>query len=267
MKALPKKLGIVAGGGLLPAKLLAFCDANGIETFVVGFDGHVDPELLQGRDHMLTRIGAAGSILKTLQERECDDLVLIGSVKRPKLSELRPDLRTAAFFAKLGLRAIGDDGLLKALRAELEKEGFRIHGIHEILDGLLMTKGVLGKCHPTEDQYEDIRIGLAGSRKLGAEDIGQCVVALNEEIIGTEDAEGTNSLIRRAAQPGAILVKSSKPQQDRKLDMPTIGSDTVRLCASLGYAGIAAEYDGVLLADRDVMVTLADELGLFIVGV
>ncbi len=267
MTALPKRLGVVAGGGMLPAKLLAFCDAKSIETFVVGFDGHVDPALLNGRDHMLTRIGAAGSIFKTLHAKGCDDLVLIGSVKRPKLSELRPDLRTATFFARIGLRAIGDDGLLKALRTELEGDGFTLHGIHELMDDLLMPKGVLGKCHPTEEQYEDIRIGLAGSRKIGEEDIGQCVVALDEEIIGTEDEEGTNALIRRAAQPGAILVKSSKPQQDRKLDMPTIGSDTVRLCASLGYAGIAAEYDGVLLADRDVMVPLADELGLFIVGV
>lgn len=267
MAALPERLGVVAGGGLLPAKLLAFCDSHGIETFVVGFDGHVDPALFHGRDHMLTRIGAAGTIFQTLHEKGFEDLVLIGSVRRPKLSELRPDLRTARFFARLGLRAIGDDGLLKALRAELEGDGFTLYGIHELMTGLLMPKGVLGKCHPTEGQYEDIRVGLAASRRLGEEDIGQCVVTLDEEVLGTEDEEGTDALIRRAARKGAILVKSSKPQQDRKLDLPTLGSETVRLCAGLGYAGIAAEYDGILLADREVMVPLADELGLFIVGV
>lgn len=267
MSALPQKLGIVAGGGTLPQTLLRFCDANNIQTFVVGFDGHVDVSVLQGREHMLTRLGAAGQIIRVLKDRHCNDLVMIGSVKRPKLSEMRPDLRTVSFFAKLGLRALGDDGLLKAVRAELEDEGFTIHGIQDIVPDLMMPKGVLGRVIPSDDQYEDIRVGMAGSRKIGAEDIGQSVVALNGDVIGTEDDDGTNALIKRAATKGATLVKSSKPQQDRKLDMPALGSDTVRLCASLGYAGIAAEYGGVLLADRDVMIALADELGLFVVGV
>jgi DUF1009 family protein len=267
MSALPTRLGIVAGGGALPKKLLTFCDSKNIETFIVGFEGHVDPSILDGRDHMLTRLGAAGQIIRVLKDKQYTHLVMIGSVKRPKLSEMRPDFRTVTFFAKLGLRALGDDGLLKAVRSELEDEGFTIHGIQDIVPDLMMPKGVLGRVEPTDDQYEDIRIGMAGSRKLGAEDIGQSVVAFEGDVIGTEDEDGTNALIRRSAMQGAILVKSSKPQQDRKLDMPTLGSDTVRLCASLGYAGIAAEYGGVLLAEREEMIALADELGLFVVGV
>jgi DUF1009 family protein len=267
MSAAIKKLGVVAGGGTLPRTLLDYCDQNGVDSFVVGFEGHVEPETVKGRDHILMRIGAAGSIISTLRERGYEDLVLIGSVRRPKFFEMRPDLRTVAFFAKLGFRALGDDGLLKAVRAELEDEGFTIHGIHEIVPGLLMPKGAITKAAPTDAQWEDIRVGLAASRDIGEKDIGQSVVVLDEDILGTEDEEGTNALIKRAAVKGAILVKSSKPQQDRKLDMPALGPETVRLCASLGYAGIAAEYDGVLLSDRAEMVKLADEHGLFVVGV
>lgn len=267
MQSLPEKIGVVAGGGLLPQKLLAFCEAKGIATFTVGFDGQTDAETLHGREHVLTRIGAAGQIIAMLRERGCRDLVIIGSVKRPKLADMRPDMRTISFFAKLGLRAIGDDGLLKALRAALEEEGFAIHGIHEIMDGLLMPSGLVTRHAPDDAQRADIEIGLRASRRIGEADIGQSVVVLNGDVIGTEDDNGTNALIRRAAKPGAILVKSSKPQQDRKLDMPTLGSATVRLCAELGYAGIAAEANGVLLADREIMVPLADDLGLFMVGV
>lgn len=263
----PARLGIVAGGGILPRRLADYCEQNKIEIYIVGFEGHVDPAVVSNRPHILTRLGAAGQIISILRDRGISDLVLIGSVTRPKVAEMRPDLRTLAFFAKLGLRALGDDGLLKAVRAELEKEGFNIHGIDEIIPDLMMPQGVLGKTQPMDDQYEDIRVGMAASRKIGQEDIGQSVVVLDGEVIGEESDDGTNALIRRAARAGAILVKSSKPQQDRKLDMPTLGSDTVRLCASLGYAGIAAEYGGVLLADRGEMVALADELGLFVVGV
>ena len=267
MSALPQKLGVIAGGGLLPRKLLDYCDSQKIDSFVVGFDGHVDPVTVRGRNHVLMRVGAAGAIIATLQAHGYKDLVLIGAVKRPKLTEMRPDLRTIAFYAKIGARALGDDSFLKAIRAELEKEGFTIHGIHEIVPGLMMPQGVITKVEPTEAQWEDIRIGLAESRDIGEKDIGQSVVVLNEDVLGTEDDNGTSALIKRAAAKGAILVKSSKPQQDRKLDMPTIGSETVKLCAELGYAGIAAEYDGVLLADREEMIAAADAAGLFVVGV
>jgi DUF1009 family protein len=267
MSKLPAKLGVVAGGGRLPQKLLEFCDSKNIETFVVGFQNHTDPALLTNRPHEITRLGAAGSIITILRDRGFQDLVLIGSVKRPKLSELRPDLRTATFFARLGLRALGDDGLLKAIRTELEEEGFVIHGIHELMDGLFMPMRVLSVSAPTQEQYETISIGLKASKKIGEEDIGQSVVVHNGEVVAVEDDNGTDNLIRRAARPGAILVKSHKPQQDRKLDMPTIGPETARLCASLGYAGIAAEAGDVLVVDREEMVSLANDAGLFIVGV
>ena len=267
MSALPQKLGIIAGSGILPQKLVTYCDSKGIDSFVVGFENHVDPVTISGRNHTIMRLGSAGTIIPLLQERGYKDLVLIGAVKRPKLTDMRPDFRTVKFFAKLGMRAMGDDGFLKAIRSELEDEGFTIHGIQDIVPNLFIEKGVLGSIEPDDDQWEDIRVGLTGSRKIGEADIGQCVVALNGDIIGTEDDHGTNALIKRAAAKGAILVKSSKPQQDRKLDMPTIGSDTVKLCASLGYAGIAAEAGGVLVADREEMIAEANRSGLFVVGV
>lgn len=261
--ALPSKLGIVAGGGILPRILRDFCNDSGIACYTVGFDGHADPSI----SDRLMRLGEAGGIIKAFREQDVRDLVLIGSVKRPKFAEMRPDLRTVAFFTKLGFRALGDDGLLKAVRAELEDEGFVIHGIHELMPDLLMPVGVLTKAVPDEAAYETIHTGLMASRDIGKRDIGQSVVVHGHDVLGTEDDSGTDALIKRAGAKGAILVKSSKPQQDRKLDMPTIGSDTVRLCASLGYAGIAAEAQGVLLADREEMIAEADRLGLFVVGV
>lgn len=266
MSTLLSKIGIVAGGGSLPRKLISFCETKNIETYTIAFDGQADLAVLDGKSHKVMRLGEAGKIIKVLRERDIRDLVLIGSVKRPTFTDMRPDLRTAAFFAKLGLRALGDDGLLKAVRAELEEEGFRIHGIHELMPELLMPQGILAGA-PNDMQIEDIKIGLSASRKIGEEDVGQSVVVLNGEVIGTEDESGTNALIRRAARRGAILVKSSKPQQDRKLDMPTIGLETIRLCAELGYAGIAAEGGGVLVADREEMIEAANKAGLFWVGV
>jgi DUF1009 family protein len=211
-----------------------------------------------------------GALWPRSAKQGISDLVLIGDVKRPKFTEMRPDLRTAAFFAKLGLRALGDDGLLKAVRAELEQEGFTIHGIHELMPDLLMPAGVLTKVAPDDVAYESIHEGLMESRVIGKKDIGQSVVVLGDKVIGTEDENGTDALIRRAAQKGAILVKSSKPQQDRKLDMPTIGSETVRLCAAAcGYGGGRYSDAGRRVADppgRGCTMT-ADKPTMAVIGI
>lgn len=267
MTSYPQKLGIVAGGGDLPKQLLSFCDANQIETFVVMFDGHTDADTCVGRDHAAMRLGEAGKIVKLFQDKGYSDLVLIGSIQRPSAWELRPDFYTAKFFAKIGFKAMGDDGLLKAIRYALEDEGFTIHGIHEFIPSLLMPVGAIGRHRPTEQQTQDIAFGYNAAKDLGLRDVGQCVVVYNGAVIGEESAKGTDELIRRCARQGAILVKTCKPQQDRKLDLPTIGRRTVRLCSELGYAGIAAEAGSVLLANGDEVRRLVDDAGLFVVGV
>lgn len=267
MTALPKKLGIVAGGGALPHKLIADCKARGIDVFVIGIEGHVDEPSLKDVPHNILRIGLAGQMMKILKEKGYKDLVIIGSVRRPKLLEMRPDMRTISFFAKLGLKALGDDGLLKAVHKDLERDGFTLHAIQDLMPDILMPRGVLGNIVPTDDQYEDIRLGINACMDIGEADIGQSVVVMGGDVIGTEDSDGTNALIKRSTQTGAILVKCAKPGQDRTLDMPTLGLESVRLCAELGYAGIAAEQGGVLLVDREAMIDAANKANIFLVGV
>lgn len=263
----PHKLGIVAGGGDLPVRLHQFCDARSIPTFTIGFDKHTDAGALEGRDHAMMRLGEAGKMVKLFQEKGCQDLVLIGSIKRPNAWELRPDLYTAKFFARIGFKAMGDDGLLKAIRYALEGEGFTIHGIHEFLPDLLAAKGVMGRHVPTTEQENDVSIGFEAAKALGQRDIGQCVVVHDGKVIAEEGADGTDAMLKRNSVRGAILVKTCKPQQDRKLDMPTIGRRTVRLCAELGYAGIAVEAGATLIANREEAIGIADTSGLFVVGV
>lgn len=272
MVSLPTRLGIIAGGGSLPSKLLGFCDSRNIPVFVVGFEGQTDPAILSGRDHMMTRLGSAGQIIKTLREKGYQDLVLIGSIRRPHLKDLRPDLFTATFFAKLSLRYLGDDNLLKAVHGELAREGFRLHGIHELMQDLLVPEGILGRHRPTRAQETDIAEGYRIARAIGALDIGQSVIIQDGVILGVEGVEGTDELIRRCAtyrqtKTGGILVKTCKPQQDRKIDMPTVGSHTVKLCVDKGLHGMAVEAGAALMVDAGEMIRLADESGLFLTGV
>ncbi len=265
-------LGIVAGGGSLPALLIEECDRQSRPVFIVAFEGQTDVSLYQHRPHFLSRPDKAGVIIKRLRAEGVSDLVLIGSVKRPHLTDLRPDLYTAGFFARLGLRALGDSDLLSAVRHTLEKDGFQIHAVHEFLGDVLMPDGVQGKVRPTSAHEIDIELGMKTARALGMLDVGQSVVVRDGIVLGVEGVEGTDALIERCAAyrangKGGVLVKTCKPQQDRALDLPTIGLKTIKLCADLKLDGIAVSAGEALFADRDASITLADKSSLFITGV
>jgi UDP-2,3-diacylglucosamine hydrolase len=267
-----EKLGLIAGGGSMPQKLLHACEKRNIDVFVVGFEGQTDKSLIEGRQHMWTRLGAGGQIMDTLRNHNIRDLVFIGSIRRPSLSELKPDMRTAKFFARIGLRALGDDGLLQALRRELEEEGFQIHGIQQFADDLLAGEGTVGRHIPAETDWPDIERGMEILTGTGRFDVGQALIMQEGTVLGIEAAEGTDELIRRCHQYGrkgrkSILVKIAKPGQDRDLDLPTIGPETVKLCSRYGVGGIVIHAGSSLLLDPDEVKRLADETKMFVIGV
>ncbi len=269
---LPRRVALIAGGGELPSRFLKACDNQGIETFVVAFKGQTDESILKDRNHIVSRIGAAGTILESLRTHGIYDLVFIGGIRRPSLVEMRPDLRTTAFFIKLGFKALGDDGLLTAMRRELEQEGFRIHGMQTFMHDALTAEGPLGTVKPNKAAWDDILFGANIAHAMGSLDIGQSVIVQEGLVLGVEAIEGTDELIRRCAHykregRKPVLVKRAKPQQDRDLDLPTIGPDTVLLCTQSGMAGIAVEAGASLVLDREKTAELADRQKIFIVGV
>ncbi|MEI8393127.1 MAG: UDP-2,3-diacylglucosamine diphosphatase LpxI [Rhodospirillaceae bacterium] len=266
------KLGILAGGGTLPARLAEAARGAGREVVIIAFEGHTDPATVQGRVHLWSRFGAASTILDFLRRHDVRELVFAGPVRRPTFSEIRPDWRVAVFLAKVGARALGDDGILRAAARSLEEEGFRIIGIQDLVRDLLAPHGLLGSTRPDEVAEADIARGIEVARTLGRLDVGQAVIVQQGLVLGVEGIEGTDALIERCGGlrrdgPGGVLVKLKKPQQDRRLDLPTVGLATIHSAAAAGLRGIAVEAGGTLVMDRAEMIATADRAGLFVTGI
>jgi DUF1009 family protein len=267
-----RPLGIIAGSGGLPLRVIESCRNAGREVFVLALEGEADGTAIADVPHAWCRIGGAAAGLDMLRARGVGELVLAGGVRRPSLVSLRPDWRAAKFLARVGYRALGDDGLLSAIVKELEREGFRVIGPDEVLGGAELPQGALGRFEPDDDARADIAEGLRLARAIGALDIGQAVVVQQGLVLGVEAIEGTDALLRRCAElrrpgPGGVLVKTEKPGQERRVDRPTIGPRTVALAAASGLRGIAAEAGATLIIDRAEMIRVADAAGLFVVGV
>ena len=265
-------LGIVAGGGVLPARVADAARAAGRPVFIVGLQGYAEAPVLAPFPHVMIRLGAIGQILGALRGQGCRDLVLVGPVKRPSLLDLRPDAEGARLMARIGRAAFGgDDSLLAAVLRFLTDEGFRVLGAHEVMQEALGPRGLLSRAAPDAQAMADIRRGVVVARALGAVDVGQCCVVQQGMVLAVEAVEGTDEMLTRAgplARPGygGVLVKLVKPGQDRRADLPTIGPGTLRNAARAGLRGIAFEAGGTILAEREAAIAVADEAGLFLLG-
>lgn len=268
-----RKLGIIAGGGELPKKLLDWCVENNHAYHALAIQGNANKEYFtQDISHDWIRIGQAGTGFKRLKEEGVKEIVLIGTIKRPTFAELVPDLRTTAFFAKLGAKAIGDDGILRALVKEIESEGMKVVGIQEVVPDLLAHSGILTKKKPDQEDEEDIRRGVEVAFELGKLDVGQSVVTQQGLVLGVEGLEGTDKLIIRCADyirkgKAPILVKLRKPQQDMRIDLPTIGTRTIENAHNSGFKGIAIHAGNTLIVNETEVIKLANKYGMFIKGI
>lgn len=268
------KLGIIAGSGRLPELLAAAARGQGRDIFLLALEGSADPVFIANSNlpHAWVRLGAAGQGFDALKRAGVADVVMAGGVKRPNFLELAPDWRAAKFFARVGLSALGDDGLLSAVVKEFETEGFKVLGADDILSSLLARDVVYGRYVPDDQAKADIAFGFKAAKELGALDIGQAVVVQQGLVLGLEAIEGTAALIARCAGlkhegPGGVLVKAAKPGQERRVDLPSIGPDTVAQAHAAGLRGIAVEAGHSLVLDEAALVEAADRLGLFVIGV
>lgn len=266
------KLGILAGGGDLPNRLVAACLSQGRPVFVLALEGHCDTPLPDGTDTATVRVGALGEAFRLLKEAGVKELVLAGRVRRPTLAEIRPDWQAARVLARIGINALGDDGLLRAIVGEIEAEGFRVVGADSILNELLIGVGPLGTFTPDAEAKADIARGVSVATTLGALDVGQAVIVQQGLVLGVEAVEGTEALIARSGLHrrdgvGGVLVKLKKPAQDGRIDLPTIGVATLEQAAAAGLRGIAVTAGGALVIDHDTVAARANDLGLFVVGI
>ena len=144
-------------------------------------------------------------------------------------------------------------------------------GAHEIMADLIAPEGTLGAVLPSEQALSDARRGLEIAKVLGRVDVGQGCIVQQGLVLAVEAIEGTDEMIRRSAgyaRPGAggVLVKTSKPQQDKRLDLPAIGITTIEQAHAAGLAGIALQAGGTMIIDRAAVIEKANQLGLFLIG-
>ncbi len=261
-------IGIVAGGGCLPRLLALAITGADKRCVVVNLRGESEGLAPPAVDAALTvPVGALGKTLKFLRAEGVQEVLLAGGVDKTRLFRTaRPDL--AALKLINSLPESGDDRLLRALTGLFENEGFKVGSP---VDWLPEHRAVLGKMcgrNPDAKRQQDFAFGLRIARAVGDLEIGQTVVVRQGCIVAVEAVEGTDAMLRRAgplAKRGAVVVKAIKPRQDHRLDMPTVGPETLRVMADQGLKWLGLE-TGCLMLDKPAFLAEAKRLGIGVVG-
>jgi UDP-2,3-diacylglucosamine hydrolase len=268
------RLGLIAGKGDLPALLAQAAEEQGHDLFVLAIRDNTDPQLVNAIPHQWIEMAEIASALDVLRAEQVTHLVMAGGLKRPPLKAFRPSPLTTKILGRIGKAFFGgDDTLLKAIVQVFEEEGFTVIGADDLLVDLLTPSGLLTCTLPSAQALEDMATGILLLKEFGKRDEGQAILIRHGELIGAETADGTDALIRRYAAKDnlsgyhGILVKGSKPGQEARVDLPSVGPETIRNLHASGFAGLALEAGKSLMIRKTEMIRLADELGLFVEGI
>lgn len=272
------RIGIIAGGGQLPHLLVKNLKEKNTPFHIIALKGFTADWIIE-HAHTVVGLGQVGKLFKTLTTNNCENVVFAGHVSRPRLTSLLFDwtgLRT--IITVVPLLKSGDNTLFKGIAKIFEDHGFRINRVQDYMDNYLAPKGILGKCKPSNQHYKDIRKGKTIIETISHLDIGQAVVIESGICQAIEAAPGTDNMLSNLAntkkkhrpvfgKEGGVMYKAPKKDQDMRLDIPTIGIQTVEHAYRAGLAGIAIKANEVFILELEQTILKADSYKMFIYGV
>lgn len=266
-----EKIGLLAGVGKLPVECARTAKQLGYEVYAVGLLPESDPQIADfATDYQQISVGQLDAILKYLKSKDLQKVTMIGKVTKELLfnGKIQPDKRMIELIMSLPDRS--DNTIMMMFVRELAKAGLQAFDQTALIRRLMPRRGVITNREPSSVERQDMDFGFRIAKELGRFDVGQTVVVKNRAVMALEAIEGTDECIRRGgklANGGAVVAKVSKPDQDNRFDVPTVGKRTVEVMAEVGATALAIEADKTLLVDRKNTVAFADEKGITIVAI
>jgi len=265
-----KRLGLIAGEGELPLILATEANSKGISIISIAFTEKAAKSLKPlSKAVYQYGIGEAGKVLRCLKNEGVKDVTMVGKIEKRLLFK-NPKLDLKAIKILSRLKNKNDDTIMLAIAEELTKEGIKVLDQKLFLKKLFPSKGYLTKNIPDGRERKDMGYGFKIAKEIAGLDIGQTVVVKDNTVLAVETIEGTDEAIKRGCElckAGAVVVKVSKPKQDNRFDIPTIGIKTIETIINGSGSALAIEAEKTMLVDRDAVIKLAEENGVSITAV
>lgn len=264
------RLGLIAGRGQMPLALARAARGRGVSVVAVGVEGETLPELAREVERMVwIPFGDVQGLFTALRGAAVRHVVMAGGVAKRRLFQetLRVDAQAAGLLGRLLDRS--DATLLGALTRALQAQGFRVLDCSTFLEDTLARPGILAGPPLSAAERADVEFGRRIAKRLAGLEIGQTVVVKGQVVLAVEALEGTDDAIRRGGRvggPGSVVVKMSRPRQDMRYDIPTVGRDTVAALREAGSRVLTLEARRTLMLDGGLLLQEAAAAGITVMA-
>ncbi|WP_424245634.1 hypothetical protein Dip510_000571 [Elusimicrobium posterum] len=266
------KIGIIAGEGKMPLYIAQKAKEKGILVYAACIKGNALPSDFEPYCEKVVefKMGQMSKGINFFKENDVHKVLMAGRVKHTAIfTNIMPDLRGAKMLASL--KDMKPATILGAVIKEFEKDGIEFVSSAYMLEDYMPGAGVLTKRKPTAEEQQTVEFGIKASQALAALDIGLTVVVADRAVVALEGMEGTDSCILRAGElykksnktnKSLVVVKSARPNQDMRFDLPIIGKGTIESCKEAGVKVLAVEGLKTLILDMEEVIKMADEANI-----
>jgi len=211
-------------------------------------------------------IGKFGKIIRLIKEKKSKKVLFAGKITKPKFSKLRLDLKGIYYMPSIIKAAkLGDAAIIKAIIKILENENIKVINSIFFNPELSVKSGNYTKLKPNMSDINSIKKGITYFNKLNSLDHVQAVIVKNNTILATEDRQGTKKMLSRLKKKSeSILIKLPKKKQDLRMDLPTIGLQTLKDCKKYGLKGIVLKSKKNIILDKAKCISFANKNKIFI---
>ncbi len=211
-------------------------------------------------------IGKFGKIINLIKEKKSNKVLFAGKIAKPKFSSLRLDLKGIYYMPSvIKASKLGDAAIIKAIIKILNNEKIKVISSTHFNPELNAKKGVFTKVKPSINDNRSINQGIRFLNKLNTLDHVQALVVKDNKVIAKEGRQGTKKMLSKLKKnSGGILIKFPKKKQDLRMDLPTIGLQTLKDCKKYGLKGIVMKSKKNIFLDKIQCIKFANKSKIFI---
>ena len=259
-------IGLFLGEKKLPIEIIKKLKKKKIKYFII--DLTKNNKFKENKNSFFISIGKFGKILNLIKFKKCSKVIFAGNIPRPKISSLKLDLKGIYYMPRI-IKAskLGDAAILKELIKILAEHRIKVLKLNFFNPDLTLIKGNYTKIKPNKFENLEIKNGINYLNKLNAHNHTQGIVLRKNKVIAKETSSGTKKmlkLIKKTNVLSGMLIKHPKKKQDLRVDLPTIGLDTLIDCKKIGVKGIVLKSNANIILDKSRCISFANKNKMFI---
>ena len=265
-----KRIGLITGNGKFPLFICQAAKEQNVDIIVIAVKDEVDSDLSKYANKIyLIELGQGKKLIEILRKEGLKYVIMAGKIKKTTIFKQTFKMDEEVRNVLKNVIDRRDNTILKAIADRLKEEDIQLLDSTTFLQSLMAKRGIYTKRKPALLQREDIDFGFKIAKAIGGLDIGQAVIVKDKAVIAVEAIEGTDEAIIRAGKlnTGCVVVKVSKPDQDMRFDVPTVGLNTIESMKKANACVLAIEAGETLVLEKEKMIKEADQAGICIVAV